>query len=104
MGDEKQYTIQVKGTAYRFKPLPPDDIERVMMINNLNLSTFKVVKAVTRVLANSAGEEQWDQITDRYMAKEITLHEMTIDVFKKLLKRQGKDIQDAEAAPADDAE
>lgn len=99
MGDEKQYTIQIKGTAYKFRPLPPEDLERVMMINSLNLSHLRVIKALTKVLANAAGPEQWDAITDRYVDGTITLHEMTVDVFKKLIKRQGKDPVE-EAAPA----
>lgn len=99
MGDDKYYTIQVKGTAYRFQPIPDDDLERVGMIFNLSVSNQKVLKALTRTLAASAGEEQWDQITDRYVAKEITLQEMTSGIFSRLVERQKKD-----ADPADDAE
>lgn len=106
MGDEKYYTIQVKGKAYRFKPLPAEDVERVMMINNLNVSNFKVISAITRVLKNSTGDEQWEEITDRYVNKDLTLREMTLDIFTKLVKRQGKDKMEASGtpAPADDAE
>lgn len=99
MGDDKYYTIQIKGTAYRFQPMPLEDLERVVMIRNMNVSEMKLVKALTRVLAVSAGPEAWDAITDRYVAGEIGLTDFTTDVFKKLLKRQDKD-----AAPADDAE
>ena len=93
MGDEKQYTIQIKGTAYRFKPLPPDGIERLMMVMHLGVSNSKVVRALTRVLAESAGPEQWEAITDRYMNGEILVQDFTTTVFEKLIKRQAKDKQ-----------
>lgn len=99
MGDEKHYTIQIKGKAYRFRPLPTEDLERVIMIRNMNVSEMKTIKALTRVLATSAGPEQWDEITDRYVAKEVELTDFTVDVFQKLIKRQDKD-----AVSADDAE
>lgn len=102
MGDEKQYTIQIKGTAYRFKPLPPDDIERLMMVMHLGVSNSKVVRALTRVLAESAGPEQWDAITDRYMNGEILVQDFTTTVFEKLIKRQAKDKQPEQTD--DDAE
>lgn len=99
MGDDKYYTIQIKGKAYRFKPLPTPDLERIIMVRNMNVSETKVIKALTKALATSAGPEQWDEITDRYVAGEIELTAFTVDVFQKLIKRQDKD-----AAPADDAE
>lgn len=99
MDDEKYYTIQIKGIAYRFRPLPPEDLERVMMINSLNVGHTKVVTVLTRVLKTAAGDEQWDALTDRYVAKEISLSDLTVDVFRKLVKRQGKD---APAVDADD--
>lgn len=103
MGDEKYYSIQIKGVAYRFRPMPPEDLERVMMVNSLNLSHLRVLKVLTRVLATAAGPEQWDAITDRYMNQDISLAEMTVDVFRKLVKRQGKDhVQDVPVPASDD--
>lgn len=99
MGDEKYYTIQIKGKAYRFKPLSTEDLERVIMIRNMSVSEMKTIRALTRVLSTSAGPEQWDDLTDRYVAKEIDLTDFTVAVFQKLIKRQDKD-----ASPVEDAE
>jgi hypothetical protein len=91
MGDEKYYTIQIKGTAYRFRPIPPKDYERVALVQSLSTDSLKVVKAVTRVLANSAGPESWDTLTDMYLEGDLTLQELTVDLFQKLVTRQSKD-------------
>ena len=100
MGDSKYYTIQIKGKAYRFLPLPTADLERIIMIRNMNVAETKVIKALTKALSASAGPEQWDEITDRYVAGEIELVQFTSDVFQKLIKRQDKD---AESVPAADS-
>lgn len=98
MGDEKHYTVQIKGTAYRFQPLPKDDVERLGMLSNMTVAGTKVFKMLTRLLAASAGPEQWDKITDRYVNGEIGHSEFTTDLFKRLMERQAKD------EPAADAE
>jgi hypothetical protein len=103
MGDVKQYIIQVKGTAYRFQPIPPQDYERVALVQSLSADGLKTVKAVTRVLANSAGTEAWGQLTDRYIDGEITLKELTVDIFGKLVKRQQADEKKTKADSSDDA-
>lgn len=100
MGDEKYYTIQIKGTAYRFRPLPSDDVTRLLLVLNMGASPAKSFKALSRVLAESAGPEQWDAITDRLIDKELTIPEVTSDIFKKIVSRQAKD----EPATAEDAE
>lgn len=100
MGDEKYYTIQVKGTAYTFRPIPPTDYERVALVQSLSVDGMKTVKAVTRVLANSAGTEAWGELTDRYIDGDITLHELTVDIFKKLVERQAKDDKKRKSEPA----
>lgn len=113
MGDEKYFTIQVKGTAYRFRPMPPEDVERVVLVQSLSVDSTKTIKVLTRVLKNSAGDDAWDELTDRYINGEITVQELTIDVFRKLAKRQGDAEKKAKAkseapvnelASADDAE
>lgn len=101
MGDNKRYTIQVKGTAYRFQPIKNEDYERVALVKSLSADGTKLIKAVTRVLANSAGPEAWDELTDRYIDGEITLKELTVDVFEKLVKRQGADERGRAKAKAD---
>jgi len=99
MGDDKYFTIQIKGTAYRWRPIPSDDLAKIIVVMNMGASSQKSLKALMKVLAKSAGPEQWDAITDRYIDGEIELAEYTNDVLRKILKRQDKD------APAtDDAE
>lgn len=100
MDDEKYYTIQVKGTAYRFKPLSPDDIKRVVAIAQMDPTGLKSFKLLSHVLAKSAGTEQWGALLDRYLAGEVTEAEITAQVFGRLIKRQDKDA----TAAADDAE
>lgn len=91
MDDTTYFTVQIKGEAYRFKPFPPEDLERVTMIMHLGVSGSKSIRALTRLLAASAGEEQWDKITDRYMNGEITdVQDITVSLFKRLLERQAK--------------
>lgn len=99
MGDEKQITVQIKGTAYRFTPLPAEDVERVVMILNMNVTPVKVFRLLTRVLGTSAGPEQWDAITDRWVEGDLDIKELTVGLLEKLLKRQAKN-----AATAEDAE
>jgi hypothetical protein len=99
MGDETKYKIQIKGTAYTFAPIPSEDISKVVTIISLSVTPEKTAKLLTRVLAASAGPQQWDEITDLWLTDRATLREITIDIFEKILKRQGKN-----AAPADDAE
>lgn len=94
----KYYTIQIKGTAYRFAPIPTDDLERLIMVMNMNAGALKTVKAVTSALKAAAGAEQWDAITDRLISKELELTDVTSELLKKIMKRQGKD------APAPDDE
>lgn len=91
MDDTKQYTIQIKGTAYKFKPLPEDDLARIQLVLNMNASVTKVLKAVTRMLRDSAGAEVWDELTDRLINEEVTLDEIVTAPIKKLIERQVKD-------------
>lgn len=100
MGDEKYFTVQVKGTAYRFQPVPQDDLAMIMFVMNMGATGTKTIKAVTKVLSASAGTEQWDAITDRLIAGEVTIKEVTVSLLEKIVKRQKKD----EPAAADDAD
>lgn len=100
MGDEKYYTVQLKGVAYRFQPLPSEDVKRLGVALHLSLKGAKMIQALTRVLSESAGETQWDAITDRYLAGELELEEFTVRLFERLFKRQVKD----DPATAEDAE
>lgn len=93
MGDEKQYTIQVKGTAYKFAPISPEDATMLVTVMNMNASPTKSIKALMKALKVASGAEQWDAITDRMISDEITLQDL-MDAFGKLMKRQGKDAPD----------
>lgn len=91
MGDEKQYTIQVKGTAYRFRPVSDDDLARVQIIFNMNASSHKMIKAITAILRDSLGTEQWDELTDRLISKDLDLSDIVVVPLKKLIEKQLKD-------------
>lgn len=91
MGDEKQYIVQIKGTAYRFRPIPTDDISMIMFVMNMNASGTKTIQALTRVLATSAGEQQWDAITDLLIAKRVTMEEVTVKLLEKIIAKQAKE-------------
>jgi hypothetical protein len=104
MGDNKQYTIQVKGTAYRFQPIPLGDIEKVNLVLHMNASPMKSFKMLTRVISESAGPDQWDALTDLLIESQVTLDEITSQIFSKICKRQMKDMKDAKAETAADVE
>jgi hypothetical protein len=97
MGDDKYYTIQIKGTAYRFAPLQEDDVTRVVTVINMSASPVKSLKVIMKVLAGSAGAEQWDEITDRLISGEVSVEDISGKLFKKLVERQKAD----QPAPAD---
>lgn len=98
MGDEKHYTIQIKGTAYKFRPIPDEDAARVVVVANMGATTTKTIKAVMHVLASSAGAEQWDAITDRLITKEVTVGDIGVKLFKTLLQRQRNDAKKEDGA------
>jgi hypothetical protein len=99
MGDEKQYIVQIKGTAYKFKPIPTDDLSMIAFVINMNATGGKTLQALTRVLATSAGEEQWDAITDLLIAKKVTMEEVTVKLLEKIVGKQRK--EKTPDAPAD---
>lgn len=91
MDDDKYFSIPIKGTAYRFRPIPEDSVSTLLVILNMGASVDRSVKALMRALGASAGPEQWDAITDRLIEGELTVHDVTIDLFRELVRRQGKD-------------
>lgn len=92
MGDETQtyFTIQLGGKAYRFKPLPQDDLERVVVVGNMGSNRVKVLKVMMHVLERSAGEGQWDEITDRLISGELTTAQVSYKLFETLQDRMAK--------------
>lgn len=92
MDDEtKQYKIQIKGTAYTFRPLSDDDLANLQLIFHMNASTTRQLRAITAALKTSLGVDQWDELTDRLIAKEVTILDIAGDPVKKLIERQVKD-------------
>lgn len=91
MGDEQKYfTVQLGGKAYRFRPLPEDDFERVVAVSNMGANNIKVLKVMMHVLGRSAGEEQWDEITDRLISGELTTAQVSYKLFETLTNRMVK--------------
>jgi len=90
MDDETYYTIQVKGTAYQFKPIPDDGLAMVLTVANMGVSQSKSLKALNKVLGDSAGPEQWDQFAERLIAGEI-LPEDLMNIFREINKRQNQE-------------
>lgn len=110
MDDEKHFTIQVKGTAYRFRPLPDDDVNMVVTVLSMGVGLQHSLKALSQPLSASLGEEQWGQFVGRMVAKELTATDLT-KAFETLLKRQTAAPKGPAArkgksrpVPADDAE
>lgn len=91
MGDEKRYTIQIKGTAYKFKPIPDEDAARVVVVANMGATMTKPIKAIMKVLGDSAGPDQWDAITDRLISGELSVEDIGVGLFKTLMERQKRD-------------
>lgn len=88
MANRDEFKIQIKGTAYTFKPIPPDDATRVIVVINMGASMTKPIKAIMAVLKASAGPEQWDAITDRLIAGELSLEDISSKLFKEIIDRQ----------------
>lgn len=103
MGDEKQtyFTVQLGGEAYRFKPIPEDDLERVVVVGNMGAGNIKVLKVMMHVLGNSAGEEQWGEITDRLIAGELTTAQVSYKLFETIRDRMVKAAGKSAKAKAD---
>lgn len=97
MGDEQKYfTIQVKGEAMRFAPIPTDAAVMVQTLVSMGAGQNKILKGLMSVLEESSGEEQWDRLTDRVVSREVSLEDI-MNVFKRLTERTAKNVQ----APVD---
>lgn len=91
MGDDKTYIVQIKGKAYRFSPLDPEEVERMSIVSTMGAGHLKTIKSMFRVLSKAAGPDQWDEITDRYVEGEIDLQDVAVKLLKKLMDRARKD-------------
>lgn len=106
MGDDKYYTIQIKGTAYRFRPVTPEAFERIALVQSMSVDQAKVIKAVSQALSTAAMGDAWDKITDRWVSGELTTEQATVGILKTLVDRQKEEKKKpkGEPATADDAE
>lgn len=91
MDDDKYYTIQVKGEAHRFKPVPPEDYERIALVQSMTVDSAKYLKVVTQALSNAAMGDAWNKITDLWVSGGLTTPEATVDILRALVTRQSED-------------
>jgi hypothetical protein len=101
MDESKRYTIQVKGTAYRFAPLDLEHLGRVELLNHMDVSPSVTVKAVMGLLKRSLGDAEWDALATRFVSGDVPLTELKT-VLEKLAKRTAKDAP--AASDSDDGE
>jgi len=89
MDDTRHYTVQIKGTAYRFKPFAADDLERVQTLSLMGAGT-EMIKAAMDMTSTSLGEDQWAAIIARVQAKELVITDI-VSAMKRVAERQGKE-------------
>lgn len=86
MDDTKLFKIQIKGMAYRFAPLDLEDVARMSVIIAMEPSQGVVMKSVFAPLKRAAVAEDWDELTTRFVNKEVPFEDF-MDLLKKLTKR-----------------
>ena len=96
--DTKQYTIQVKGTAYKFKPLDLEAVNRLQVISLMDASPGVMTKGMLRLIKLSMGDEQWDDLATRVMTGEVELQKELNPLADKLVKRTVKDLKERQEA------
>jgi len=89
--DAKYYTIQIKGTAYRFTPVTSEDVLTIQTLSSMGAGTAVYVKALMDIMSASVGDEQWKALIDRVAAREVRYDDL-FGAFKRLAERQGKDL------------
>lgn len=100
MGDEKYYTIQVKGEAYRFRPVSSESYERVALVQRMSVDQSKMLQAVTQALSAASVDDAWDKLTDRWVRGDVGTEEATVGLLKTILDRQAADDKKAKKAAA----
>lgn len=98
MDENKRYTLQIKGTAYKFAPLDLEAVGRLRIMSQMNVSDNLTVKSTMGLLRASLGDDEWDALAMRFVSGDVPLSELK-PVFEKLLKRT---LRDAEAAESSD--
>lgn len=101
MDDTKRYTLQVKGIAYRFTPLDMGDLERVNLLGHMDVSAGVTTKAIMRLLKNSLGADEWDNLAMRFVTKEVEITELK-SILERLVKKTIKDAKAGADTPDDE--
>ena len=96
MDDNKYFTVQVKGTAYRFHPFTEEDLSKVQTLSLMG-ANVEMVKAAMTMVSVSVGPEQWAAIIKRVSSGEVVLEDL-VSVLKRVTERQVKEAQSADKA------
>ena len=96
MDDNKYFTVQVKGTAYRFRPFTEKDLSKVQTLSLMG-ATVEMVKAAMTMVSVSVGPEQWAAIVKRVSDGEVVIGDL-VSVLKRVTDRQVKEAQSADKA------
>lgn len=87
--DDKKIKVQVKGTAYTFKPLDMNEVARLGVIVAMDASQMILLKALLRIIQTAADKDEWDELTDRLAAHEVEPEDL-VELFKKLSAKTAK--------------
>lgn len=90
--DTKRYKIQVKGTAYTFRPIDLNALAKLGVVQAMGPSTSVLLKAMFGPLQSAADPEEWDSLTTRYVAGEVATEDL-VSLLSKLTERTSKDVK-----------
>lgn len=83
MDDDKKIKVQVKGTAYTFGLIDMEEVARLGVIVAMDASQMVVLKAIMKIVKTAADPDEWDALTDRYVAHDVEAEDL-VELFKKL--------------------
>jgi len=90
MDDTKTFKIQLKGRAYDWAPITPAQLERMQLVLAMDASSERILRVITRIVAASAGPEQWETLSDRIVDGEIGMDDL-VEHLHKVAQRMAKD-------------
>jgi hypothetical protein len=88
MDDETYFTVQVKGTAYRFRPFETAELTKIQTLSLMGAHA-QMIKAAMDMVSASVGPAQWDALVGRVSAGELVLEDI-VGAMKRVADRQGK--------------
>lgn len=91
------YKTQIKGQAYAFRPFTDDELSLIVELKYMHASGDRYLDVVMKQLEEAAGKEQWEELTDRLVARDLGLNDLA-GAFKKLFERQLKAREKSAAA------